>query len=54
MPDVILGNGEKCEHGCAGNINTLNPSATMDESLRRQQHEQDKIETITPIEPHLT
>ena len=50
---AILGNGEKCEHGCAGHINTLNTSATMGESLRQQQAEQKKIEPITPNEPHI-
>jgi hypothetical protein len=47
-----LGNGsEKC--GCKHHLNTLDTSATMNESLRRQLDEQDKIETITPNEPHI-
>jgi hypothetical protein len=47
----ILGNGEKCGHRC--HVNTLDVSDTMDESLRQQRAEQDKVERITPNEPHI-
>ena len=50
---IRLGNGELCGHGCAGHINTLSTSSTMDQKLREQLAEQDKIDPITPNKPHL-
>jgi hypothetical protein len=47
----ILGNGEKCGHKC--NLNTADISPIMDESLRQQQAEQEKIEAITPNKSHI-
>ncbi len=47
----ILDQGVKCEHKC--HLNTLDVGDTMDQSLKQQQAEQDKIETITPNEPHI-
>jgi hypothetical protein len=47
----ILSNWVKCGHKC--HLNTLDVSDTMVESLRQQQSEQEKIETITPDPPHV-
>jgi hypothetical protein len=47
----ILDQGVKCGHKC--HLNTLDVSDSMDQSLKQQQAEQEKIETITPNPPHL-
>jgi hypothetical protein len=47
----ILANGERCEHGCKGHINTA--PVNLNESLKKQKADQDKIETITPNPPHI-
>jgi|GEM_PF-2187566 hypothetical protein len=47
----ILDQGVKCGHRC--HLNTADISPTMGESLRQQQAEQEKIETITPNKPHI-
>lgn len=47
----ILDQGVKCGHRC--HLNTLDVSATMDQSLKQPQAEQDEIEPITPNEPHM-
>jgi hypothetical protein len=47
----ILDQGVKCGHKC--HLNTLDVSDTMDQSLRQQKADQDKIEPITPDPPHI-
>jgi hypothetical protein len=48
----ILDQGVKCEHRC--HLNTLNVTDTMDQSLKQQQADQEKIETIIPNMPHIS
>ena len=47
----ILDQGVKFGHKC--HLNTMDVSDTMEQSLKQQQAEQEKIETITPNEPHI-
>jgi hypothetical protein len=47
----ILDQGVKCGHKC--HLNTLDVSDTMNESLRQQQAEQEKIEAITSNPSHV-
>jgi hypothetical protein len=47
----VLANAEQCAHGC--HLNTVPVSKEMDERLKEQRAKQDKIEPITPNEPHI-
>ncbi len=47
----ILDQGVKCGHRC--HLNTLGVSDTMDQSLKQQEAEQEKIEKIIPNPPHV-